>query len=165
MKFIKKHWILISTLLLFIVCGVLRKPEYWFLFIGILVLHKTFQTIYLLRKIGRNRIRCLGKITSYEIDNEGLKRPVVEYAPNNSQIIRVKPFYYSATDLTLFRSYSKNMQTEVSILYDPKDFNKIIIEKEKTFNVLTLSLFIIVSTLFIILGMCGLFGIIEFWKY
>lgn len=153
MKFISKYQWLIS--LAFISLIFAKSIGLFSLFLGILVLYANINTFLFLKNIERTGIVCTGKIIEYRLrmSYQGrFKIPVIEFIAKSGESIRAEPFIYTATDLSIFRSYKNSLDQRVSILYKQDDPRKFVIANEKTFNYLILTISIIVAMIFIGLG-------------
>lgn len=101
-----------------------------------------------------------GTILFYETEGKGHKTPLVEFEINGEQIVK-KPYYYASTDLSIFKTYKKNINKSISILYSPKCPEKFIIKSEKGFNYFSLILSGIVGLLFTLISLIQLYKSIN----
>ncbi len=136
------------------------KPIYCFLLLGTLIILFVIKFSLFLNKINKIGKEVDGKIISYEIEDEGHKSPLVEFEVSGKKIIK-KPYYYSSTDLSKFKTYRNNIEKSIPIIYIPNNPEKFIIKTEKGFNYFTLILSTIVGVIFILIGFAQLFNFIK----
>ena len=154
----KKHGIIIVIAFFF---SMFYKPAVCFIILGSLI---TIMSIYywiFLSDIQKNGIESVGKILFYESDSEGHKTPTVEFITKNGIQVRKQPYYYASTDLSKIKTYTKNIDKPIKILYDPKNPEKFVIEKERNFNTFILVLSLLVGLGLLTFGMCSILGIIN----
>jgi len=125
------------------------------------MIYVTTTAILFLKKIKQKGISCTGKILSFESGSRGYRTPIVEFTPIGGELIAGKPFFYASTDLSKIRSYSKMIDKEILILYDPDDPKKFILKREEGFNYVFLALVIVIGLLFLILSICSFIGYIK----
>lgn len=104
-------------------------------------------------------IENLGKIVSYESDDEGYKTPIIEYQIDEVRSFTGKPFLHTSSDLDKFQSYHRNINKTIKIIYDPDDPKKFILKEN--FNFFGLILMIIVGLIFSGLSTGSLLGYID----
>lgn len=75
-----------------------------------------------------------GKIKGYELDQDDGRTPSIEFTTQAGEVINKNPFLHTTTDLTKFRSNKKQVDREVSIIYDPLHPERFIIAEEKGTN-------------------------------
>ena len=138
------------------------KPEVCPLIIGALLIYVAVYYWHYLKMITNEGARAIGIILEYQRDNYGYKVPVIEFTAADEQKINGKPFYYTATDLAKFRSYKKYVNTEVIINYLPNKPHIFVIAKERYYNYLSLSLMLLIGSIFLTVGIAAVAGYIEF---
>jgi hypothetical protein len=152
----KYEWLFVIAFVFFM----FYKPIFCFLLLGTLIILYVIQYSLFLNNVNKNGKEGNGKILSYEIEDEGYKSPLVEFEINGKKIIK-KPYYYSSTDLSKFKTYRNNIDMSIPIIYIPNDPEKFIIKSEKNFNYFTLILFTIVGLIFLLIGFAQLFNFIK----
>lgn len=96
--------------------------------LGTFSLFYAIYSISSLIQINKNGIENLGKIVSYESDDEGYKTPVIEFQISEGENFIGKPFLHTSSDLDKFQSYQKNINKTIKIIYDPSDPEKFILK-------------------------------------
>ena len=139
----------------------LYKPAGCFILLGTLVTTICIHYWLFLREIDKNGIKIIGKILFYKSDSEGHKTPIVEFTSKGGVQIQKEPYCYASTDLSIFKTYSNNINKPVSILYDSKNPEKFILEKERGFNNFSLIFGALVGLIFLTIGICCILGIIN----
>jgi hypothetical protein len=158
MNFIKRYSIIIIILFVFfmffkpIVCGFI---------VGILIFHYGIDSFLFLNYITKSGIESIGKIQSYESDDEGYKTPIIEFKTLEKQLITAKPYYYASSDLSKFRTYKSNIDKNIAVLYSAENPEKFVIKTEKEFNYGTLVFAMVVGFLFIVIAIANLLGFIN----
>ncbi len=138
------------------------NPAVCFIILGGGTLIGGIYTCFVVSKIIKNGIQGIGKILSYESDSDGYKTPKVQfYTQEGNEVIR-KPWFYASTDLSKLRSYKRKLNKEVEIIYDPKNPKKFLIQSERAFNYFALSFLFIVAIVFLVIGILGATGTIDF---
>jgi hypothetical protein len=158
MNFIKKYWVVIF-IVFFI--SMLIKPAFCFFIIGALLFYVSFDALVFLKEIQQKGIETSGRVLSFQTDRNGHKTPIVEFTPIGRRVITGKPFIYSSTDLSKLRSYKKNIDKDVLILYHPDDPKKFVLSNEKGFNYFVFSVLTLAGLAFIILSVCSFLGYIK----
>ncbi|MBA9072442.1 hypothetical protein GGR22_000568 [Flavobacterium gossypii] len=158
MKFIEKYWVVFIIVFAFFA---FYKPALVFLQLGSLVLFMGIHYFLFLKHIGKNGIRSVGKILSYEAGNKGGKIPVIGFETLEGQYIKKQPYYYASSDIDLITSFKKNIDRPVAVLYDPLHPENFILAKEKDSNYGSLVLMVFVGTIFIIVSVSSLLGYIK----
>jgi hypothetical protein len=102
----------------------------------------------------------LGKILSYERDNEGYKTPFIEFELDGKSI-KEKPYFYVSTDFSIVSSYGNNINKSIAIIYLPNDPSKFIIKNEKGLNYFITVLSMIIACVLIYVTFAQLFGFIS----
>ena len=113
-----------------------------------------------LNQINKKGEETIGKITSYLTESEEYKTPLVEFEINGKKILK-KPYYYSSSDLSKFKTYRKNINKSITIVYIPNNPEKFIIKSEKGFNYFSLIFSAIVGLGFILISLANLFNFIK----
>lgn len=90
MNFIKRYSIII--IILFVFC-MFFKPMVCFFIVGSLVFSYGIESLLFLNYITKSGIESIGKIKSYESDDEGYKTPIIEFTTLEEQRISAKPYY------------------------------------------------------------------------
>ena len=114
-----------------------------------------------LKRLREKGTTCTGKILTHERSSDGYKTPVIEFTPSNGDPVSGTPYIYASTDLSKIRSYKKQIDQEVLVLYDPDDPKKFVLPSEKGFNYFFLVIVILFGTIFITVGICSLLGYIK----
>jgi hypothetical protein len=127
--------------------------------LGTALLFYAVYSISSLNQINKNGIENLGKIVSYESDNEGYKTPVIEFEISEGKNFTGKPFLHTSSDLDKFLSYQKNINKTVKIIYNPDCPEKFILKDN--FNYFGLIILIIVGLIFSVLSIGSLLGYIN----
>ena len=138
------------------------KPAICFLMLGTALLFYAVYSISSLNQINKNGIENLGKIVSYESDNEGYKTPVIEFEISERKNFTGKPFLHTSSDLDKFLSYQKNINKTVKIIYNPDCPEKFILKDN--FNYFGLIILIIVGLIFSLLSIGSLLGYIDVFE-
>jgi len=149
---IKYQWLYVIAFVFFM----FYKPIFCFLLLGTLVVFYVIQYSIFLNNINKNGKEIIGKIVSYEIEQEGYKIPLVEFEINGMKILK-KPYYYTSTDLSKFKTYKNKIDKSIEIVYIPSDPEKFIIKSEKEFNYSSLLFSVIVGFVFIFISLAQLF--------
>jgi hypothetical protein len=157
-NYINKYWIIF--VLLFIILAFI-KPSICFLSLGLVFLIFSIESYKFNKYIYLKGIKCSAKILTYESDYEGYKTPIVEFKIPSGEIISEKPYFYASTDLSKIRTYKNMINQPVSILYDPKNPKRFVIQSEEDFSYITLMFCFLVSIASIIIAFCDLFGVIN----
>lgn len=158
MNFIKKYSIIIIILFVFFM---FFKPVVCFLILGVLIFHYGIESFLFLNYITKSGIESIGKIQSYESDNEGYKTPIIEFQTLEEQLITAKPYYYASSDLSKFRTYKSNINKNITVLYSAGNPEKFVIKTEKEFNYGTLAFAMIIGFLFMVIAIANLSGYIN----
>ncbi len=159
MKYIEKYWIGIVCILFFFA---LVKPAVCFFIFGALIAYIIVSSILFLRSLHIYGKTAVGKILTYQKGSRGSKTPVIEFKTLNGDIISEQPFVYTSTDLSKIRTYKNLIDTEVKVLYDPKNPTKFVLADESGFNNLVLTFGLLVALSFIVVSIFGLLGYIKF---
>lgn len=149
----KNQGIIITVLFVFFM---FYKPSVCFLMVGSLVLYYVIKSVSFLDEINKNGIEIVGKIVSYESDNEGYKTPVIEFETVDGKNLIGKPYIHASSDLDKFQSYSENINKNIRIIYSPESPEKFIIKNSSPGCVLIFGA--IVGLVFIILAAGSLLG-------
>ena len=131
MELIKKHGLIIF---LFFVFFIFYKPIFCFIIGGILIFNYGCSILIFLSYIKKHGIETIGKILSYESDEEGYKTPIIEFKTLEGISLTKKPYYYASTDLSRFRTYKNNVNQNVTIIYSLKNPEKFVIKTEQNLN-------------------------------
>lgn len=153
---IKYQWLILIAFLFFM----FYKPIFCFLLLGLLIVFYVIQSSIFLNQINKKGEETIGKITSYLTESEGYKTPLVEFEINGEKILK-KPYYYSSSDLSKFKTYRKNINKSITIVYIPNNPEKFIIKSEKGFNYFSLIFSAIVGLGFILISLANLFNFIK----
>ena len=137
------------------------KPVVCFLILGSLTTLIGIKSWILIVNIQKNGIKSIGKILSYESDEDGHKTPTIEFKTKKGNQIKKKPYYYASTDLSKIKTYKNKINESVSVLYDKKNPEKFVIETERDFNYFSLILIILVGVVFLTVGTLSLLEIIQ----
>jgi hypothetical protein len=137
------------------------KPVVCFLILGSLTTLIGIKSWILIVNIQKNGIKSIGKILSYESDEDGHKTPTIEFKTKKGNQIKKKPYYYASTDLSKIKTYKNKINESVSVLYDKKNPAKFVIETERDFNYFSLILIILVGVVFLTVGTLSLLEIIQ----
>ncbi|MEO8236939.1 MAG: DUF3592 domain-containing protein [Flavobacterium sp.] len=131
------------------------------LIVGALALYYGIDNLTFLNYINKNGIESLGKILSYESDEEGYKTPIIEFQTLEGNFIKEKPYCYVSSDLSKFRTYKNDINKNITVLYSSERPEKFIIKTEKDFNYGSLIFVIAIGLIFIILTCGNLLGYIN----
>jgi Protein of unknown function (DUF3592) len=137
------------------------KPALCFLFFGSMGLYLGFKSVRFLTKLRRKGIECTGTILAYNSDEEGFKTPLVEFFPADGSKIASEPYIYASSDLSKFRSFKDKINQPVTIVYDPDDPKKFILEEDDEMNYFFLIILFLVSIVFSSVGISSLLGFIH----
>ena len=137
------------------------KPIVCFIILGSIIFICSFSYWRFLLYINKNGIHSVGKIVFYESDSDGYKTPMVEFTSQNGMQVREKPYFYASTDLSKIRTYKKDIDKPIDILYDPKSPEKFVLGKERNFNSFGLIFMALVGLIFFTVGICSIMGIID----
>lgn len=152
----KKYSIPIFILFVFFM---FYEPFVCFIILGFLILITCINYWLFLSNIHKNGIESVGKILFYKSDSDGHKTPIVEFTDRNGKQIRKKPYLYASTDFSKIRTYKKNIDKTIDILYDPNNTEKFIIRKERNFNSFALIIMMLVGLIFLIIGVYNILSI------
>ncbi|AEA44562.1 DUF3592 domain-containing protein [Fluviicola taffensis] len=158
MKSLEKYWVgivIIFGLFMFI------KPTICLFILGGLISYVSGSGFAFIRKINRIGITGTGKIIRYESDSEGSKMPIVEFITNSGELIQERPYIYSTSDLSKFRTYKKRINQSFPILYDPKNSKHFVFVNENKFNLFLTVIFGLLGIGMISLGICNLTGLVH----
>jgi len=155
----KNHGIIIAVLFVFFM---FYKPSVCFLMLGSLALFYVIKNVAFLNKIKKSGVEIVGKIVSYESDDEGYKTPVIEYETSEGKNLMGKPYIRSSSDLDKFQSYSQNINKNIRIIYSPESPEKFIIKNSSPGCVLILGS--IIGLVFIILTTGSLLGYFDIFN-
>ncbi|TDW52535.1 uncharacterized protein DUF3592 [Flavobacterium sp. 270] len=125
MELNKNHGIIIFIPFVFFM---FYKPAVCFLILGTVALYFLLSSILFLNKIKKSGIESVGKIVSYESDNEGYKTPIIEFETADGQNLAGKPFLHTSTDLDKFQSYKERIDKNIKIIYDSENPEKFILK-------------------------------------
>jgi len=137
------------------------KPVVCLLILGSLVTFIGIQSWIFMANIQKNGIESIGKILFYESDEDGYKTPIIEFKTKNGNQIKKKPYYYASTNLSKFKSYKNRINESVSVLYDKKNPEKFIVEKDRDFNYFSLIFITSIGVFFTVMGVLSLLEIIN----
>ena len=137
------------------------KPAFCFAIGGCLCISLSIRGVILLKNLQAKGIESTGIILSYQSGWEGYKTPIVEFTPTNGELIQDKPYLYSSTDLSKIRSYKNVIGNQISILYDPENPKKFILNEDNGFNYFALTLAILVGLAALIVSICSFLGYIK----
>lgn len=160
MELLNKKEYIIPILILF-VFFMFFKPVICFLLIGSLAILVGINSWIIIIDIQKNGIESIGKILSYDSDEDGHKTPTIEFKTKNGNQIKKKPYYYASSDLSKIKSYKNKINESVSVVYDKKNPEKFVIGNERNFNYFSLILIILVGIFFLTFGTLNLFDIIQ----
>jgi uncharacterized protein DUF3592 len=155
---LKKYWTFIAVV--FFLLAII-KFALCILIFGLLISYISIENMRLQRRLSSMGIECTGRILSFEGDRDGDKIPVIEFTPTGGDEIIAKPFVYSSTDLSKILSYKGLIGTEVQITYDPDDPRKFALTEDKGFNSFAISLVLLGSMVFVVVGIAALAGYIK----
>jgi hypothetical protein len=140
------------------------KPAFFILLLGAIVLFYGAKAIYFLKKIEKKGIQCYGRIVSMETSEDGYKTPVVEFTTLKGDIITSKPSIHFSTDIELIMPIDNESVPVVLVLYDPDAPNNFMLSDENGLNYSNFGcvlIFIVISLVFIFLGIYSLLGYIK----
>ena len=158
MKLIEKHSIFI--LIAFVICMFL-KPILCFLILGSAVLYLGFEELKFLKKIDKIGIRTTGKILKYTRGDRGVQTPTILFTTIDGKIIEKEPSSYSATDFNQFRSFSNFIDKQINVKYNPKNPEEFLIDDEKTFNTFSIYFMIFGGSIFSLVAILNILGLIS----
>lgn len=156
MDFLKNYGIILFFPFVFFI---FYKPAISFLMLGTLLLFLAIQSIIFFIQIRKNGIENVGKIISYESDDEGYKTPIIEFQISEEKSFRGKPSFHASTDLDKFQSYNRNINKTIKIIYNPENPEKFITKNNS--NGCGLIMLIFVGTIFTVLSIGSLLGYID----
>ncbi len=151
--YIKKSW-WTPLFIVFVVCMFL-KPALCFVLMGLIFILMSIVAIRFLLRMKHVGIDAMGSIVTYSPENN-INTPMIEFKTISGQIIREKPFVYTASSLMLSRLKGNNSMDEVRVVYDPDKPEMFVISADRTFNYTTFIVFIIAGLLFAGIGVWGL---------
>ena len=137
------------------------KPVICFFILGSLATLIGIKSWIFIVDIQKNGIKSIGKILSYESDEDGHKTPTIEFKTKSGNQIKKKPYYYASTDLSKIRTYKNKINESVSVLYDKENPEKFVIGTELNFNYFSLILIILVGVVFLTVGTLSLLRVIQ----
>ena len=162
MKLLEKYWkYIIAT---FVICMFL-KPILCFLILGSLLLYSGFEELKFLKKIEEIGIRTTGKILKYTRGYRGVQTPTILFTTINGKIIEKEPSSYSATDINQFRSFSNFIDKQINVKYNPKNPEEFLIDDEKTFNTFSIYFMMFGGSIFSLVAILNILGLISInWR-
>lgn len=161
MEIIQKYSLLYAGLFVFFM---FYNPIYCFLILGFVIFYYGISCFIFLNYISKHGIETVGKILSYEADSDGYKTPIIEFKAMDGTLYSKKPIIYASTDLSIFKTYSKDLNKIVPILYSEKNPEKFVMKTEKGFNYGTLTLMLLISIIFLIISIGQIFGFFKIVK-
>jgi hypothetical protein len=159
MKTIRKYWIAIVGVFFF---SIFINPAICIIIVGSFAFYMGISAILFLKQIQNKGIETIGRILFYQTGDKNYKTPIIEFTPADSETVTEKPFVYASTDLSKVRSYSKLIDTEVVVLYDPENPKRFVLAGENSFNYTVFSIFIMVGLFFVVLSVFNFLGYIKF---
>lgn len=155
-KHIKKYWAVIFGAFVFFM---FFKIAVCILILGLVFFAMGLSSILFLNKVQKHGIRCTGKILSFETDSDGDKIPVVQFIVEGSrEMITKRPALYTQTDLSKLRSYGKEINKEVSILYDPDDPAQFVLAGKMPSNYVIFAVFMLAGMAALVASAGSLMG-------
>ena len=154
----KIYWILFFVAF---AISMFTKPEFCFLLIGSLAFCLGVYAIVFIKRTREKGIACTGRILSYEIDSEGDKTPIVEFTPPGGVPVTGTPHVYAKTESDIIRSYKKQVDQKVVVLYDPDDPKKFILSQDQGMSYLAFAFIILGGLAGMAVGVCSLLGYIK----
>ena len=136
------------------------KPVICLIILGSLISVVSIYYCSFLSDIHKNGIESVGKIVFYESDSDGHKTPTIEFTSKDGIQVRKEPYYYASTDVSKIRTYKNNIDKSIDIIYDQKNPEEFVIGNERNFNSFSLQFVLFVGMIFLIVGICGISGII-----
>lgn len=124
--------------------------------IGIVLFYHSNKSLSLLDKLKKNGKERIGKIVSYESDDEGYKTPIIEYETLNGTIIKKKPSIYISSDLSKILSYKNNINTKIKIIYNKENHDEYIIKDEKESNYIVSIIMMFIGLILFFIGIYNL---------
>jgi hypothetical protein len=161
MKLMVKYWI--PIVIVFGIC-MLIKPVLCALILGSLFIVIAIEMIRTLKRLSDFGVAAIGKISSYEIDDEGYKTPVIEFIPFGGELIKNTPVIWGSSDLGKLRSYKSMLGTEVAIKYDPDEPSKFIVSEVSLFSYFMIVLMIAGGLLMLVLSIVTLTGYADMFN-
>jgi len=157
MKIVEKgSWIIVIT---FVFC-MFYKPVFCVILFGLIGVYYTVYFLILMNDIYKNGKEIVGKIISWERDDNGGKVFLIEYEVNGKTLVN-RPCYYTSTDFSEFKNFQTDLNKSVAILCSLKKPEKFVIKSARGFNYFSLVFLSIVSLLFLFLGFASLFNCIS----
>lgn len=157
MQAIKKYWIGVS--LAFVVC-MFTKPILCFLLLGGFAVFVGVMGIKTAKSIKKNGVNGTGIIVDLEYDSNGYATPVIEFTSTTGAVYRIKPYVYSSNSFNL--QYGENsMNKLVAILYYADDPNKMILKETSGVTQFSLTVIILVWSVFVLFSIASLLGFID----
>lgn len=106
-------------------------------------------------------LKVLGKFYSTNQTLMDVKRKQLNLQLKTEYKFEKNPFYYALTDLSKIRTYKKNIDKPIDVLYDAKNPEKFVIGRERNFNSFSLIFATLVGLIFLTIGVCSILGIIN----
>ena len=158
MEYLKRYWPIFAIVFIMLVY---IKPAVALLVLGPAFCYWSIRGIRTQRKIRNNGIECIGRILSFEADNDGLKVPVVEFTLTRGRVVSGKPHIYSFTDLRKVWPYDSLIGSEVLVIYDPDEPKKFVITSRKNHIIFFYVLFFAISLFLTVMGVASLLVYIK----
>jgi len=150
----------ISFIIVFI-ASMFIKPALCFIELGLLMSILCVSAILFIEKMYKTGIKCVGTIVSIRTDSEGYQTPLVEFTTISGQKIAKEPYVSASTNLNRFMSKKKQYGSEVSVLYDPEDPNKFIVDTDDGFATVVFVFLTLVGLASTVIGVCSFLGYIK----
>ena len=93
------------------------------------------------------------------------KLPRILFTTIDGKIIEKEPSSYSATDFNQFRSFSNFIDKQINVKYNPKNPEEFLIDDEKTFNTFSIYFMIFGGSIFSLVAILNILGLISInWR-
>jgi hypothetical protein len=161
MKLIAKYWI--PIVIVFGICMFI-KPPLCALILGTVAILTAIEMIRTLKRFSEFGLGAIGKITSFEIDDEGYKTPVIEFIPPGGELMKNTPMIWGSSDVGKLRSFKSMLDTEVAIKYDPDEPSRFIVMEEKSFTYFMIVMLFIIGSVFLTLSIATLTGYADMFN-
>lgn len=136
------------------------QPIFCLLLVGTLMVVYALHYSLFLYNINKYGKEIEGKMKAHKTEEEDYKTPLVEFEINGTQILK-KPYYYTSTDLSKFKTYKSKIDKPIPIVYLPNNPEKFIIKRDKGLIYLSLIFLCIIGLAFILICLAQLFHVIN----
>ncbi len=161
MKILEKYWIFIVVI--FVIC-MFAKPLLCFIILGIITFFLGIDYYRVFRIIKNYGIQVTGRIIKYERGQKGYQTPIINFSTTNGTTVETEPYFYVSSDINKCRTFKNYIGKSIEINYNPKNPEEFLIANQKVINIVGIFFLIISGIIFTMIGIFGIFGIINMSK-